>query len=204
MHECNNILLHYSYIHIIQCIPVSAPGQIHRTGKKRKKEFYMSNAELTQEELKEKKDVLKFKIFYPLSEFLAGIQKQFFGIYLQFFYTNVYMFSVTFTAAMTLTSNLVSWVITPTFSAFVDRFKFKKAKYWPWLIFGTVIVYGIQVLITLLPTLPERPRLSQASYSRWYSFRSSSDPWDQHLSWAPSRRWERLPLTVSSSQWDRR
>ncbi|MCR4895040.1 MAG: MFS transporter [Eubacteriales bacterium] len=111
----------------------------------------MSNSEITKEEQKIQKDILKFKIFYPLSEFLSGIQKQFFGIYLQFFYTNIYMFSVTFTATMTLTSNLVSWIVTPTFSAFVDRFKFKKAKYWPWLIFGTLIVYGIQMTITLLP-----------------------------------------------------
>ncbi|MBR2780835.1 MAG: hypothetical protein IKD81_05410, partial [Eubacteriaceae bacterium] len=80
----------------------------------------MSNSELTKEEQKIQKDILKFKIFYPLSEFLSGIQKQFFGIYLQFFYTNIYMFSVTFTATMTLTSNLVSWIVTPTFSAFVD------------------------------------------------------------------------------------
>lgn len=97
------------------------------------------------------KEYNRLKWFYPLSEFMAGIQKQFFGTYLNFFYTNIYQFSVTFTAAMTLISNVVSWVVTPVFSAFVDRFRFKNAKYWPWLIFGTAIVYGIQVLITGLP-----------------------------------------------------
>ena len=112
-----------------------------------------NEANLSAQELQDQKDVKKFKVLYPLSEFLAGIQKQFFGVYLNFFYTNVYMFSVTFTAAMTMISNIVSWVVTPVFSAFIDRFKFKKAKFWPWLIFGTVIVYGIQVLITALPAM---------------------------------------------------
>lgn len=112
-----------------------------------------NEANLSAQELQDQKDVKKFKVLYPLSEFLAGIQKQFFGVYLNFFYTNVYMFSVTFTAAMTMISNIVSWVVTPVFSAFIDRFKFKKGKFWPWLIFGTVIVYGIQVLITALPAM---------------------------------------------------
>jgi len=108
---------------------------------------------LTAQEQQDLKDAKKFRFFYPFSEFCAGIQKSFFGTYLNFMYTNVYMFTVTYTAIMTVCSNLVSWIVTPVFSGVVDKIKFKKAKYYPLLAVGAVVSLGIQFLITGLPFL---------------------------------------------------
>ncbi len=114
----------------------------------------MSTQELSNTQaVADAKRLKLFKFLYPFSEFCAGLQKSFFGTYLNFFYTNVFMFSVTFTAAMTLTSNVIGWIGTPVFAAFMDRFSFKKAKFWPWLMFGSTAIYGLQTLITALPAL---------------------------------------------------
>lgn len=98
------------------------------------------------------KRLKRFKFLYPFYEFIGGMSKSF-STYLTFFYTNVFMFSVTFTATMTLISNVISWIGTPTFAAFLDRFSFKKAKFWPWVMIGSFVLNGATILIVALPVL---------------------------------------------------
>jgi len=98
------------------------------------------------------KRLKRIKFLYPFYQFAASLSKAF-STYVTYFYTNVYMFSVNFTATITLTSSVISWVGTPAFAAFIDGFKFKKAKYWPWIVVGSFLTNGIMILIMALPAI---------------------------------------------------
>ena len=110
------------------------------------------NVDLEAQAAEDAKRLKRFKILYPLYQLMAAMCKSF-STYLNYFYTNVYMFSVDFTAIITLTSSLISWIGTPVFAAFVDGFSFKNAKYWPWVMIGAVVVNGATILIVALPVL---------------------------------------------------
>ena len=114
----------------------------------------MSTEELAlqTQEAEDAKRLKRFKFLYPFYEFCASMSKAF-STYVTFFYTNVFMFSVNFTATITLTSSLISWIGTPVFAAFVDSFSFKNAKYWPWVLIGSLLVNGGTMLIIALPAL---------------------------------------------------
>lgn len=104
------------------------------------------------EEAVNARQLKKLKILYPLYQLMASMAKAF-STYVTYFYTNIFMFSVNFTAVITMTSSIISWIGTPVFAAFIDGFSFKKAKYWPWILIGSLAVNGGTMLIIALPAL---------------------------------------------------
>ena len=117
------------------------------------------NQKLTPEqEAADAKKLKQFKVLYPAQQALSSSQLQYTGTYANFLYTNVFMFSVTFTAAMTLASQLVGWLGGPIFAAFMDRFQFKNGKFWPWLAIGTILTCGLFMLIFALPAMSSNPQ----------------------------------------------
>ena len=110
------------------------------------------NVDLEAQAAEDAKRLKRFKILYPLYQLLAAMSKAF-STYVNYFYTNVFMFSVNFTAVINLSASLISWIGTPVFAAFIDGFSFKKAKFWPWIIVGALILNGGMILIIALPAL---------------------------------------------------
>ena len=97
-----------------------------------------------------RKQLLKF--YYPFVEFSQLFSYQL-ASYTGFFMTNVYLLSVTFTASLNLVSSAVSFIAVPLFAGFIDRFQFRKAKIWPWLVIGAAIISVVSVLVMSLPAL---------------------------------------------------
>ena len=103
------------------------------------------------QKLEDSKRLKRFKILSPLNGFLSSSYVNLEGYYITFFLTNIYMLSVTYTAALSVIASALSWVFSPFFAAFIDRFQFKKSKYWPWLVIGST---GVQVGLFLIMALP--------------------------------------------------
>lgn len=97
--------------------------------------------------------IKKVKVGYSVAQFGGGIEKSFYSTYASYFYTNVYMMSTAFSGILTIISSIVGWVGAPFFGAILDKIKFKKGKYWPWLIIGSVIYNLSWILIYILPAL---------------------------------------------------
>lgn len=111
-----------------------------------------NTAETGAQALEDAKRLKRFKILYPLYQLMAAMAKAF-STYVTYFYTNVFMFSVNFTAIITMTSSIISWIGTPVFAAFIDGFSFRNAKYWPWILIGSLAVNGGTMLIICLPAI---------------------------------------------------
>ena len=107
---------------------------------------------LDAQAVEDAKRLKRIKVIYPLQRFLAALVNSCLP-YVNFFYTNIFMFSVTFTATMQICSDLVSSLGTPLFSAFLDRVNLKKAKFWPWMLTGSFITSFGTILIMCLPFL---------------------------------------------------
>ena len=108
-----------------------------------------NSPELDEQAIEDAARLKRFKVLYPLYQLLSAMSKAF-STYVTYFYTNVYNFSVNFTAVITLTSSIISWVGTPVFAAFIDGFSFKNAKYWPWILVGSFITQCGTILIICL------------------------------------------------------
>ena len=80
-----------------------------------------NSPELDEQAIEDAARLRRFKVLYPLYQLLSAMSKAF-STYVTYFYTNVYNFSVNFTAVITLTSSIISWVGTPVFAAFIDGF----------------------------------------------------------------------------------
>lgn len=99
---------------------------------------------------KDRKDLARLKFYMPFSDFAGGASAAFMGTYMAFFYTNVYRFSVTLTTFITVATSLVTWIVTPVFAAVVDRTRFRNARYWPWIFWGSLVVNVCAVLTMAL------------------------------------------------------
>lgn len=105
-------------------------------------------------ELREIADLKKFKqlkIIWPAAQ--QGFDNAFFGVYTSFLMTDVYQMTVILAGALQLVRSVLGWIAGPIFGAVIDRFSFKTAKYWPWLIIGTTALYSSQILLFSMPLL---------------------------------------------------
>ncbi len=114
----------------------------------------------SEQEVEDKKRLNRLKIIFPLYNFTTAGYFNLEGYYLTFFLTNVYLFSVNQTAGLALISSVLAWAFAPIFATFVDRFKFKQSKYWPWLVMGFTGVLGSLMLIMSIPALAGGKNLS--------------------------------------------
>ena len=115
----------------------------------------MSNEEKTLDStaVEDKKRLNLLKILWPATELGGGFNKAYFSIYVSYLYTNVYMMSVAFSSMLSLVQLVIGWVGQPIFATFLDRFSFKKAKYFPWISIGSIVVYACWMLIFALPAV---------------------------------------------------
>lgn len=116
-------------------------------------ETAMKDVEKLNSNEEDKKRRKRLKILWPTAELSGGFNKAFFSTYAQYLYTDVYKFSVSFTGVLSLVQTITSWVGGPLFGAFLDRFSFKKAKFWPWILGGVAVVYTAWILLFSLPVL---------------------------------------------------
>jgi len=109
----------------------------------------LPNPDFQARDLK-RKNALKF--FYPFVELSSALS---YGIssYVMFFLTNVYLLSVTFSTITSVVSSLAGLIVLPVFAGFLDRLRFKKSKFWPWIVIGTVALTFVSIAVMSLPAL---------------------------------------------------
>ena len=112
-----------------------------------------STKNMSTQELEDKKRLKLLKVLWPASELGGGFNKAYFSTYASYLYTNVYMLSTIFSGILSTVQLLVGWIGGPIFGTFLDRFSFKKSKYYPWLIIGTIVVYSAWMVLFALPAL---------------------------------------------------
>ena len=106
-----------------------------------------------QQKNEDKKRLKLLKVLWPASELGGGFNKAYFSTYAPCLYTNVYLLSAAFSGFLSLVQTIVGWIGGPIFGTFLDRFSFKKAKYYPFIIGGTIVVYSAWMLLFALPAL---------------------------------------------------
>lgn len=97
------------------------------------------------------------KYIYPTTELGGGIWKAYFSTYINMLYTDVYMIPVALSGIMELVSQFTGWFAAPIFGTVLDRFTFKKGKYWPWIMGGSVLMALIYVIQFTIPFASGNP-----------------------------------------------
>ena len=115
-------------------------------------ETELSAAEKAQQ-AEDKKRLGLLKVLWPASELGGGFNKAYFSTYNTYLYTDVYRMSTMFSGVLSLVQTIVGWIGGPLIGTFIDRFSFKKAKYYPWIIGGTIVAYLAWILLFSLPAL---------------------------------------------------
>ena len=95
------------------------------------------------------------RLIYPMQQVANGIMQAFFATYLNNLMTAVYVFPVTVAGLVESLSQAIGWITGPISGVMIDRFSFKKAKYWPWIIIGSIggaicyiIVFSLPVFVS--------------------------------------------------------
>ena len=95
----------------------------------------------------------RIKILTPVRGFLNGASATLDGSFMIYFFTDVYRFPIAFTGFLSVASIVLSWIFSPIFAAFSDKFKFKNSKFWPWMVIGFTIKYACLMIVMVLPAL---------------------------------------------------
>lgn len=96
-------------------------------------------------------------LVYPLGEVAGGIYKSYFSTYISMLMTSVYIFPVVVAGVLESLMSIIEWIAAPMMGTFLDNFKGKKFKYWPWYIFiggGAGIFY---IIVFSLPVFSHDP-----------------------------------------------
>lgn len=105
---------------------------------------------LSERDNRKKKQLM---LFYCITFFGNGIYGSFFSTYETILETDVYMFPVMLIGIIEVLSQIVKWVFSPLFGAFMDRFSFKKGKFWPWMQIGVTLMLVSHGMFFILPTV---------------------------------------------------
>jgi len=97
------------------------------------------------------------KWIYPMQQLAGGVMKSFFSIYLNNLMTLVYVFPIGIAGVVEAMGQALGWVVGPVSGATIDRFSFKKSKYWPWIIIGSIGVAVCWIVIFVLPVFVSDP-----------------------------------------------
>jgi len=106
---------------------------------------------LEEQKIIDAKRYKRIKFFTPIRGMLNGAAAVFDGYYLTYFLTDIYKFPVAFTGALSIVTIIITWLFSPVFAAFTDRFRFKKSKFWPWMIMGSTVMYISYIMVMSLP-----------------------------------------------------
>jgi len=104
----------------------------------------------------EQKDV-KLRYLYPLTEFGGGIWKSYFSSFISMLYTDVYLIPVALSGILEMVNQFAAWFAGPIFGTILDKFSFKRGKFWPWVLIGSVCVAAIEIIIFSIPSLSANP-----------------------------------------------
>jgi GPH family glycoside/pentoside/hexuronide:cation symporter len=120
--------------------------------------FVMSESERTtvastEPEQKRRKDL----IIYPMGELAGGIYKAYFSTYISLLMTSIYLFPVTLAGVLESLQSVIGWVAAPAFGIILDRFSFKKSKYWPWYLISGAGCGILYILVFSIPVLSSNP-----------------------------------------------
>jgi len=99
----------------------------------------------------------KDKLIYPTQQVANGIMQAFFSTYLSNLMTAVYVFPVTVAGVVESLSQAIGWVTGPISGVLIDRITFKKAKYWPWIVIGSIGGALCYIIVFSLPVLVADP-----------------------------------------------
>jgi len=99
------------------------------------------------------------KLIYPMQQLAHGVMQSFFATYLNNLMTLVYVFPIAVAGVVEAMGQALGWVVGPVSGAVIDRFSFKKAKYWPWIIIGSIGVAVCWIVIFVLPVFVHDPTM---------------------------------------------
>jgi len=97
------------------------------------------------------------KLIYPMQQLAHGVMQSFFATYLNNLMTLVYVFPIAVAGVVEAMGQTLGWIIGPVSGAVIDRFSFKKAKYWPWIIIGSIGAAVCWIVIFVLPVFVPDP-----------------------------------------------
>lgn len=97
------------------------------------------------------KKLKSLKVSYTTAQFAGGIEKAYFTVYATYLYTNVFMMTAAFSGILALVQQVIQWIGGPIFGTILDRFTFKNARYYPWLLIGPALYYGGWIILYSLP-----------------------------------------------------
>ncbi|MDR0311036.1 MAG: MFS transporter, partial [Acidobacteriota bacterium] len=97
------------------------------------------------------------KLIYPMQQLAHGVMQSFFSTYLNNLMTLVYIFPIGVAGFVEAMGQALGWVVGPVSGAMIDRFSFKKSKYWPWIIIGSIGGATCWVVIFILPAFVSDP-----------------------------------------------
>ena len=105
----------------------------------------------------DKKCERKLKIIYPTIYVGNGLYSSYFANFFSLVMTDVYTFPVVLAGIIQIAASFVKWIYGPAFGAFIDGFKFKNGKFWPWIRIGIISMAIAQVLVFSLPAFGVNP-----------------------------------------------
>ena len=91
------------------------------------------------------------KYVYPTTEVGGGVWKAYFSTYINMLYTDIYLIPVGLAGVLELVTQFTGWFAAPIFGTILDRFTFKKGKYWPWILGGSILMALIYVIQFTVP-----------------------------------------------------
>lgn len=91
------------------------------------------------------------KAIYPMQQVAGGIMSSYFATYLASLLTMVYVMPIVIAGTVESISQVLGWIIVPISGAIIDRFAFKKSKYWPWVVIGGIGSVVCYVLVFSIP-----------------------------------------------------
>lgn len=96
-------------------------------------------------------------IVYPLGELGRGIFQSYFNSYMSMLMTSVYQFPILIAGFIESFMTVSGWIAQPLLGIFIDRFSFKKSKFWPWYIIAGAGAGVMYILVFCLPLLSDSP-----------------------------------------------
>lgn len=105
----------------------------------------------------EEEKMTRDKVIYPMQQVASGIMSSYFATYLASLLTMVYVLPIVIAGTVESISQILGWIIVPISGAVIDRFAFKKAKYWPWVIIGGIGSVLCYVVVFSIPVFTADP-----------------------------------------------
>ena len=113
----------------------------------------MDTAVNSQTSMKKNKDL----IIYPMSQFGQGMTSAFFPTYVSALMSMIYVFPIAMVGILDTVSVAMSFFAQPLSGVIMDRFNFKKAQFWPWIIIGSMTMVILWIILYTLPIIVAAP-----------------------------------------------